>query len=82
MFAGLLVAVAAATSGFLVALSGPAEDTAATVLTMSATPGIPVEATLLVTGRGWGTSIDTRCRYDGPSGGTSEDVDVRAVRHR
>ena len=73
VFAGLLVAVAAATSGFLVALSGPAEDTAATVLTMSATPGIPVEATLLVTGRGWGTSIDTRCRYDGPSGGTSED---------
>lgn len=34
-------------------------------LTMSAAPGVAVQATLLVTGRGWGTSIDTRCRYDG-----------------
>lgn len=34
------------------------------VLVMAASPGVPVAATLLVTGRGWGTSIDTRCRYE------------------
>lgn len=47
-------------------------DDRATLVAMSAEPGVPVEATLLVTGRGWGTSIDTRCRYDGASGGQSD----------
>jgi len=47
------------------------------VLTMSGAPGGAVEATLLVTGRGWGTSIDTRCRYDGgePSGADDPGAD-------
>jgi hypothetical protein len=65
--AGVLIAAAAATTGVLVGAPEPSDDRV-TVLTMSAEPGIPVEATLLVTGRGWGTSIDTRCRYDGSTG--------------
>ncbi len=72
--AGVVVAAAAATAGAVVAVPEPA-DNPGTVLTMSAEPGIPVEATLLVTGRGWGTSIDTRCRYDGsPYDGSSEST--------
>lgn len=67
----LVVAAAAATAGVLVDVP-PGADSDGTVLTMLAEPGVPVEATLLVSGRGWGTSIDTRCRYDGPSGGGGE----------
>lgn len=62
--AGVLVAAAAA-AGAVVLTRPVTTDDEATLVTMSAEPGIPVEATLLVTGRGWGTSIDTRCRYDG-----------------
>lgn len=60
----VLAAAAAAVAGVFVGLPTQS-DSGATVLTMSAAPGVPVEATLLLTGRGWGTSIDTRCRYDG-----------------
>lgn len=67
-FAAVLLAAAAAAAGVFVGSPDPVESEA-TELTMSAEPGIPVEATLLVTGRGWGTSIDTRCRYDGSAGG-------------
>lgn len=71
---GFAVAAAAATAGAFVVVEEPGTaDSQATVLTMAAEPGVPVEATLLVTGRGWGTSIDTRCRYDGESGTPSED---------
>lgn len=65
-FAGVLVAAAAA-AGTVVLTTPEGTDNEATAFTMSAEPGVPVEATLLVTGRGWGTSIDTRCRYDGES---------------
>lgn len=65
--AGVLIA-AAAVAGTWVLTTPEGSEPPATVLTMSAEPGVPVEATLLVTGRGWGTSIDTRCRYDGASG--------------
>lgn len=62
--AALVVAAAAAAAGLFIGLPEPA-DRPGTVVTMSAEPGIPVEATLIVTGRGWGTSIDAHCRYDG-----------------
>lgn len=48
-----------------VAIAFPESPDPDRVLSMDAEPGVPVQATLQVTGRGWGTSIDTTCRYDG-----------------
>lgn len=72
--AGFLVAAVLGGGAALIVLPDRAADPDR-VLTMAAEPGVPVRATLLVTGRGWGTSIDTTCRYDGDSeGGTGEGV--------
>ncbi len=64
MFGGLAAAAAAAVLVVVLWVSQAAPQTAPTQLRMSAATGVPVEATLLVTDRGWGTSIDTVCRYD------------------
>lgn len=67
--ASAAAAVLAAAAGAAIALGTGEEATTlpqaqtATELRMSASPGVPVRATLFLTGRGWGTSIDTRCRY-------------------
>lgn len=66
--AGFLFAAALALVALLLvpgAVPSQAPVQAERELTMSAAPGVAVQATLLVTGRGWGTSIDTRCRYHG-----------------
>lgn len=54
-----------------VAIAVPESPDPDRVLTMDAQPGVPVQATLQVTGRGWGTSIDTTCRYEGAGTSTS-----------
>lgn len=65
--AGFLAAALLGVGGAFVLLPTPGDDPDR-VLTMAAASGVPVEATLLVTGRGWGTSIDTTCRYDAEDG--------------
>lgn len=70
-FAGFLAAACLAiVAGFVAVPATPDPDR---LLTMSASPGIPVQATLSVTGRGWGTSIDTTCRYDGQADPDSDE---------
>ena len=64
VFGGLAAAAAAAVLVVMVWVSQSAPQTTPTQLRMSAAAGVPVEATLLVTDRGWGTSIDTVCRYN------------------
>ncbi len=68
-FAGFLSAAVLGLGAVAIAFPGSPDPDR--VLTMAAAPGVPVQATLQVTGRGWGTSIDTTCRYDG-----AEDVEA------
>lgn len=68
---GFLAAAVLGVGAALIAVPGTQDPDR--VLTMAAAPGVPVEATLQVTGRGWGTSIDTTCRYDGEDASDSAD---------